>query len=94
MYLTHLECPRCGRAYPAAEPQNLCACGSPLLARHDLAAVAAAVTPERLALRPADLWRYRKLLPWPTPGTSPRWARAGRRCCAPRRTGPGSASPT
>ncbi|WP_433688404.1 threonine synthase [Micromonospora carbonacea] len=63
MYLTHLECPRCGRAYPAAEPQNLCACGSPLLARYDLAAVAAAVTPERFALRPADLWRYRELLP-------------------------------
>ncbi|WP_320065030.1 threonine synthase [Micromonospora sp. RTGN7] len=63
MYLTHLECPRCGQAYPATEPQNLCACGSPLLARYDLAAVADAVTPERFTLRPADLWRYRELLP-------------------------------
>ncbi|MGC4805160.1 threonine synthase [Micromonospora sp. DT233] len=63
MYLTHLECPRCGRSYPATEPQNLCGCGSPLLARYDLAAVAHAVTPERFTLRPADLWRYRELLP-------------------------------
>ncbi|MCX4474119.1 Threonine synthase [Micromonospora sp. MW-13] len=63
MYLTHLECPRCGRAYPASELQNLCECGSPLLARYDLAAVADAVTPERFTLRPADLWRYRELLP-------------------------------
>ncbi|MEO3777166.1 threonine synthase [Micromonospora sp. B11E3] len=63
MYLTHLECPRCGRAYPATEPQNLCQCGSPLLARYDLAAVADTVMPERFMLRPADLWRYRELLP-------------------------------
>ncbi|WP_036374560.1 threonine synthase [Micromonospora sp. ATCC 39149] len=63
MYLTHLECPRCGRAYPATQPQNLCGCGSPLLARYDLAAVADAVTPERFTLRPANLWRYRELLP-------------------------------
>ncbi|WP_229399539.1 threonine synthase [Micromonospora okii] len=63
MYLTHLECPRCGKAYPATELRNLCGCGSPLLARYDLAAVADAVTPERFTLRPADLWRYRELLP-------------------------------
>lgn len=63
MYLTHLECPRCGQDRPADRPQNLCDCGSPLLARYDLAAVARAVTPERFPLRPADLWRYRELLP-------------------------------
>ncbi|MBY8872399.1 threonine synthase [Micromonospora sp. PLK6-60] len=63
MYLTHLECSRCGRGHPADQPQNLCECGAPLLARYDLAAVAAAVTPERFTLRPADLWRYRELLP-------------------------------
>ncbi len=63
MYLTHLECPRCGREHDAGVPQNLCGCGSPLLARYDLAAVAAAVEPERFGLRPADLWRYRELLP-------------------------------
>ncbi|MEW2381393.1 threonine synthase [Micromonospora sp. NPDC047707] len=68
MYLTHLECPRCGREHDAGKPQNLCGCGSPLLARYDLAAVAEVVTPERFGLRPADLWRYRELLPVADPG--------------------------
>ncbi|MFG1655454.1 threonine synthase [Micromonospora chersina] len=63
MHLTHLECPRCDQRHPADKLQNLCACGSPLLARYDLAAVAASVTPEQFGLRPADLWRYRELLP-------------------------------
>lgn len=61
--LTHLECPRCGETRDAGRPQNLCPCGSPLLARYDLAAVAAAVDPAGLAGRPPDLWRYRELLP-------------------------------
>ncbi|RKR90480.1 threonine synthase [Micromonospora pisi] len=63
MYLTHLECPRCGDTFEADQPRNLCPCGSPLLARYDLDAVAAAVTPAEIAARPADLWRYRELLP-------------------------------
>ncbi|MGC5031737.1 threonine synthase [Micromonospora sp. DT229] len=63
MYLTHLECPRCGREHDAGVPQNLCDCGSPLLARYDLARVAGMLQPERFGLRPADLWRYRELLP-------------------------------
>ncbi|WP_327036500.1 threonine synthase [Micromonospora ureilytica] len=63
MYLTHLDCPRCGKEHAADRLQNLCECGSPLLARYDLPAVAKAVTPERFPLRPADLWRYRELLP-------------------------------
>jgi threonine synthase len=63
MYLTHLACPRCGTEYDSERLQNLCACGSPLLARYDLAAVASAIDPARIAGRPADLWRYRELLP-------------------------------
>ncbi|MFI6758917.1 threonine synthase [Micromonospora sp. NPDC050417] len=63
MYLTHLECPRCGDTFAADQPRNLCPCGSPLLARYDLDAVAATVTPAEIATRPADLWRYRELLP-------------------------------
>lgn len=63
MYLTHLECPRCGDTRDADRPQNLCPCGSPLLARYDLDAVAGAITPAELSARPADLWRYRELLP-------------------------------
>ncbi|MEV4754640.1 threonine synthase [Micromonospora sp. NPDC049559] len=63
MYLTHLECPRCGTTYEANQPRNLCSCGSPLLARYDLAAVGRAVKREEFAGRSADLWRYRELLP-------------------------------
>ena len=63
MYLTHLDCPRCGAQYDADRPQNLCGCGSPLLARYDLTAVGRVLDPARLAGRPADLWRYRELLP-------------------------------
>ncbi|MEE6257902.1 threonine synthase [Plantactinospora sonchi] len=63
MYLTHLECPRCGDTHDADRPQNLCTCGSPLLARYDLAKVGQAVRPEEFTRRSADLWRYRELLP-------------------------------
>lgn len=63
MYLLCLDCPRCGAVHDAHVPQNLCPCGSPLLARYDLEAVAKAVSPSDLAFRPADLWRYRELLP-------------------------------
>lgn len=62
-FLTHLQCPRCGRTHDAGTLQNLCACGSPLLARYDLAAVGRAVRPEDFAGRGADLWRYAELLP-------------------------------
>jgi threonine synthase len=62
-FLSHLECPRCGAVRDAHVLTNLCDCGSPLLARYDLAAVARAVTPDDLAYRSADLWRYRELLP-------------------------------
>jgi threonine synthase len=63
VYLTHLECPRCGATHDADRLRNLCRCGSPLLARYDLAAVGRAVTPAALAARPSTLWRYRELLP-------------------------------
>ncbi|OLF11908.1 threonine synthase [Actinophytocola xanthii] len=61
--LTHLECARCGIRHDASVPQNLCACGSPLLARYDLERVGATVAPADLAERGQDLWRYRELLP-------------------------------
>jgi threonine synthase len=61
--LSHLECPRCGRTHDAHALANVCGCGSPLLARYDLEAVRRTVTPADIAGRPADLWRYRELLP-------------------------------
>lgn len=62
-YLDHLECPRCGARHDAGELHNLCACGSPLLAVYDLAALAAGLQPSDLAHRPPDMWRYREFLP-------------------------------
>jgi threonine synthase len=61
--LTHLECAKCGTRYDASVVQNLCTCGSPLLARYDLDQVAAIVSPAQIGQRGPDLWRYRELLP-------------------------------
>ena len=60
--LSYLECPRCGSTHDATVRQGVCpACGSPLLACYDLAAV---TTPrDEVAGRPPDLWRYHELLP-------------------------------
>ena len=61
--LSHLECARCGTIHDAAVVQGLCACGSPLLARYDLARAAALADRAEIGRRPADLWRYHELLP-------------------------------
>lgn len=62
-YLTHLECSWCGAAYEADRRHNLCpACDRPLLARYDLAAVAARPRRAVIGVEPT-LWRYRALLP-------------------------------
>ena len=63
-YFTHLECSApCGAApYDPRAEQHLCTCGAPLLARYDLDA-ARAWLPSALAGRPANMWRYRELLP-------------------------------
>ena len=61
--LSHLECPRCGARHDADLVQGTCSCGSPLLARYDLPAVARLTSPPDIAARPADLWRYHELLP-------------------------------
>jgi threonine synthase len=61
--LSHLDCPRCGARLDADRVQGTCSCGSPLLARYDLARVAGQVPARSIAARPADLWRYHELLP-------------------------------
>ena len=61
--LSHLECPRCGETYDADVPQNLCRCGSPLLARYDLDALRRTVSFADMMARAPTLWRYRELLP-------------------------------
>jgi threonine synthase len=62
-HLSHLECPACGATYDADAPQNLCPCGSPLLARYDLDRLAASSALDEWPARAPTLWRYRELLP-------------------------------
>lgn len=62
-FVTYLECGLTGERYDADTLQGLSRVGRPLLVRYDLDGVRAAVTPGDLAERPADLWRYRELLP-------------------------------
>ena len=63
MYVSHLECPKCGAGYESEKPVQLCQCGAPLLVRYDLKKVRENFRKESLASRKADLWRYLELLP-------------------------------
>lgn len=65
--LSHLECSRCATRHDAGVLQGLCHCGSPLLARYDLGAVRAAVTPAAIGTRAPTMWRYHELLPVSSP---------------------------
>ena len=62
-FVTHLECAMSGERYEAGVLHNLSRAGKPLLVRYDLSGVRNALNKEALALRPADLWRYREVLP-------------------------------
>jgi len=62
-FVTHLECAYTGERVKADTLQNLSAAGKPLLVKYDLDGVKNALSKEALARRPADLWRYRELLP-------------------------------
>ena len=62
-FVTHLECAMTGERHAADQIHNLSRAGKPLLVRYDLPAVAKALSKDALARRPADLWRYRELLP-------------------------------
>jgi threonine synthase len=62
-FVTHLECAMTGERYEANQVHNLSRANKPLLVRYDLSGVAKALTKDKLASRPPDLWRYRELLP-------------------------------
>src|SRR5215831_12656796 len=62
-FVTHLECAMTGERHEADQVHNLSRAGKPLLVRYDLAGVRKALSKDRLASRPPDLWRYRELLP-------------------------------
>jgi threonine synthase len=66
MFVTHLECSLTGEKYPAGELHNLSRAGRPLLVRYDLDRARETLTADALALRPADMWKWRELLPIPS----------------------------
>ncbi|HEV2747102.1 MAG TPA: threonine synthase [Allosphingosinicella sp.] len=62
-FVTHLECSMTGERYEADRLHGLSRAGRPLLVRYDLERVGEALTKSALAARPADMWRWRELLP-------------------------------
>jgi threonine synthase len=62
-FVTHLECSMTGAVFAADQVHGLSQVGRPLLVRYDLAGVAGALSKAGLAARPADLWKWRELLP-------------------------------
>lgn len=59
-----MECSFCGKVYEPGKLHNLCSdCSKPLLARYDLEMVRKTITPNVIASRKPDLWRYHELLP-------------------------------
>ncbi|MCO5936739.1 threonine synthase [Mucilaginibacter sp. RB4R14] len=61
--LINLKCPACGAEYDAAQPNTFCiveGCNSTLFAQYDLSQP---LSKEILMGRPANMWRYRELLP-------------------------------
>ena len=60
---THLECTGTGERYDSEQLIGLSKAGKPLFARYDLDAIKGRFTPEAVATRRADLWRYEEVLP-------------------------------
>jgi len=55
-YVSHLDCPECGKTYSARDPHHLCACGSPLLVAYHLDELKKKLSPEQIAHREPTLW--------------------------------------
>jgi threonine synthase len=64
-FVTHLECSQTGERHAAGTLHNLSRAGRPLLVRYDLAAARAGLTRAAIERRPADMWRWREILPFP-----------------------------
>ena len=68
-YLSHLECTACRDTFSADELHRVCvSCGKVLYARYDLDAAGRALSPDDLASRRGDMWRYFELMPVRQPG--------------------------
>ncbi|HLE21952.1 MAG TPA: threonine synthase [Vicinamibacteria bacterium] len=62
-YLTGLKCKECGADYPADRSFFCTECLGPLEVVYDYQEIGARLSPERIAARANNLWRYRELLP-------------------------------
>lgn len=62
-FVSHLECSATGEHYDADRPHGLSAAGKPLLVRYALDQICHVLSRDKLERRPADMWRYRELLP-------------------------------
>lgn len=63
-YLTHLECPECGKHFLADVLQTICTdCNSPIFACYDLESVQKSLIKEEVRQRPKGIWRWTELLP-------------------------------
>jgi threonine synthase len=60
---SHLECMGTGEHIESEQRIGLSASGKPLFARYDLESIKGRFTPEAVACRSADLWRYEEVLP-------------------------------
>src|SRR5262245_13894388 len=62
-FVKGLRCRECGKEYPARLQAGCEDCFAPLEVDYEYAAISESLTQERIASRPANLWRYRELLP-------------------------------
>ena len=62
-YLLHLKCRECDRTYPASPIAACEDCWAPLEAIYDYGKLWADLRRDDLVKRPANMWRYRELLP-------------------------------
>src|SRR5437763_3091198 len=68
--IAYLECTKCGDHISGEQPQTICPKdGGSLYVRYDLDALNGKFTRESLKGRPANMWRYREVLPGDQPIT-------------------------
>src|SRR5258707_1428162 len=68
--IAYLECSKCGEHISGAQPQTICPKdGGSLYVRYDLASLKGKFTRDSLRGRPANMWRYREVLPGGDPVT-------------------------
>ncbi len=68
--IAYLECSKCGEHFSGEQPQTVCPKdGGSLYVRYDLASLKGKFTRDSLRGRPANMWRYREVLPGGDPVT-------------------------